>query len=45
MFLHGVTDSSASWDAIAPSFVDDYQVMAVDLRGHGQSDKPATGYS
>ena len=45
MFLHGVTDSSASWDAIAPSFVDDYRVMAVDLRGHGQSDKPATGYS
>jgi pimeloyl-ACP methyl ester carboxylesterase len=45
VFLHGVTDSSASWDAIASSFVDDYRVMAVDLRGHGQSDKPATGYS
>jgi pimeloyl-ACP methyl ester carboxylesterase len=45
VLLHGVTDSSASWDAIAPSFVDDYRVMAVDLRGHGQSDKPATGYS
>ncbi len=45
MFLHGVTDSSASWDAIAPSFVDDYRVMAFDLRGHGQSDKLDTRYS
>jgi len=42
---HGVTDSSASWDAIAPRFVDNYRVMAFDLRGHGQSDKLDTRYS
>ena len=34
----------ASSRAIAPSVVVDYRVMAVP-RGHGQSDKPATGYS
>lgn len=45
LFLHGITSSSDSWDAIAPSFVDDYRVMAFDLRGHGQSAKPDTGYS
>ncbi len=39
VFLHGITGSSNSWDAIAPSFVDDYRVMAFDLRGHGQSGK------
>jgi pimeloyl-ACP methyl ester carboxylesterase len=45
VFLHGITGSSNSWDAIAPSFVDDYHVMAFDLRGHGQSGKPDGGYS
>lgn len=45
ILLHGATSSSNSWDAIAPSFVDDYRVMAFDLRGHGQSDKPESGYS
>jgi pimeloyl-ACP methyl ester carboxylesterase len=45
VFLHGITNSSNSWDAIAPSFVDDYRVMAFDLRGHGQSSKPDSGYS
>ena len=44
VFLHGITGSSNSWDAIAPSFVDDYRVMAFDLRGHGQSGKPDSGY-
>ena len=44
MFVHGITGSSNSWDAIAPSFVDDYRVMAFDLRGHGQSAKPDSGY-
>jgi pimeloyl-ACP methyl ester carboxylesterase len=45
IFLHGITSSSNSWDVIAPSFVDDYRVMAFDLRGHGQSGKPDSGYS
>ena len=45
VFLHGITSSSNSWDDIAPSFVDDYRVIAFDLRGHGQSDKPDAGYS
>jgi len=45
IFLHGITGSSNSWDAIAPSFVDDYRVMAFDLRGHGQSGKLDSGYS
>ena len=45
VFLQGITSSCDSWDAIAPGFVDDYRVMAFDLRGHGQSAKPDAGYS
>ncbi len=45
VLLHGVTSSSTSWDHIAPEFASRYRVMALDLRGHGQSSKPARGYT
>jgi pimeloyl-ACP methyl ester carboxylesterase len=45
IFLHGVTDRCETWDLVAPRFADDYQVMAFDLRGHGLSDRPASGYA
>ena len=45
IFLHGVTSSATSWEKIAPEFAADYSVMAFDLRGHGLSSKPASGYS
>ncbi|MQG57575.1 MAG: alpha/beta hydrolase [SAR202 cluster bacterium] len=44
VFLHGVTSNCGSWDVVAPNFVERRHVMAIDLRGHGLSDKPESGY-
>lgn len=42
VLLHGFTASSAQWQytGIAGELAKDYQVILVDLRGHGKSDKP-----
>lgn len=44
LFLAGVGNSAHSFDDIAPKFNDRFRVLALTRRGHGQSDKPATGY-
>jgi len=43
--LHGITANCRSWDCLASSLAIHHQVMAMDLRGRGLSDKPPTGYS
>ena len=43
--VHGLTANCRCWDTIAQSLAPDCRVLAVDLRGRGFSDKPATGYS
>lgn len=40
VLLHGFTGSAASWEPIARRLSEHYQVIAVDLLGHGHSDKP-----
>ncbi|MEG1497621.1 MAG: alpha/beta hydrolase [Clostridiales bacterium] len=40
IFIHGMTDNSRSWSLIAPYFTDKYHVYMMDLRGHGDTDKP-----
>lgn len=45
LLLHGITNSAAVWEDIAPEFADRYRVMALDLRGHGESSKPPRGYA
>ncbi len=42
IFLHGGGANAHWWDHIAPSFADRFHVVALDFRGHGDSDKPAT---
>lgn len=37
ILLHGGMDHARSWDRIAEAFVDDFRVLAPDLRGHGDS--------
>ena len=37
LLLHGWTQSSAYWKSYIPSLAGDYQVYALDLRGHGQT--------
>lgn len=40
VLLHGWPSSSALWDKIIPGLSRDFYVLAPDLPGHGQSDKP-----
>lgn len=40
VMLHGWPSSSALWDKIIPGLSKDFYVIAPDLPGHGQSDKP-----
>ena len=43
--LHGDMRTSRSWDAIARHLRDSYRVVALDSRGHGDSDWPDSGYT
>lgn len=45
LFIHGLGSSARDWEAQAKFFSADYRVILVDLRGHGQSDKPKEEYS
>jgi pimeloyl-ACP methyl ester carboxylesterase len=38
LFIHGMYAHSHWWDFIAPSFIDDYNVVAMNLTGMGDSD-------
>ncbi|MBN1429894.1 MAG: alpha/beta hydrolase [Anaerolineae bacterium] len=44
LLLHGLAGTSHIWDLVAPLLVEDAKVIALDIRGHGQSDKPENGY-
>jgi pimeloyl-ACP methyl ester carboxylesterase len=41
-FLHGGSAHAHWWDAVAPPFADRYDVIALDQRGHGESDWPTS---
>ena len=41
--LHGWLDNAGSFDFLAPLLTDDWQVVALDLRGHGRSSHIAPG--
>ena len=38
LFLHGGSAHAHWWDFVAPAFVEDFHVLALDQRGHGESD-------
>ena len=44
LFLAGASNSAHIFDDIAPKFTYRFRVLALTRRGHGQSDKPETGY-
>jgi lipase len=45
LLLHGLASAARIWDLVAPLLADrGYLVIALDQRGHGESDKPNTGY-
>jgi pimeloyl-ACP methyl ester carboxylesterase len=45
IMLHGLTDSWFSFSRILPALPASYHIYALDLRGHGDSDRPARGYT
>jgi pimeloyl-ACP methyl ester carboxylesterase len=42
---HGLTANHTCWQSMADILAPDYRLIAYDLRGRGESDKPAKGYS
>ena len=45
LFLHGWAQSSRVWShQLTGPLADSYRLIAADLRGHGDSDAPLTGY-
>ena len=39
LLLHGMRDSALSWDTFAHAMSDEYRVLSLDSRGHGDSDR------
>ena len=44
VLLHGLASTHRIWDFVAPLLAQDFRVVALDQRGHGESDKPGGGY-
>ncbi len=44
ILLHGFPETSFAWRFQIPVLAQHYRVIAPDLRGYGETDKPATGY-
>lgn len=45
LLIHGIGDSSATWAELIPELARHHTVIAPDLLGHGDSDKPRGDYS
>jgi len=44
LMIHGIGSTGASWEATVPTLAEVVTPIAIDLRGHGDSGKPAHGY-
>lgn len=44
ILLHGLASSAQIWNLVAPRLATQFRVIAVDQRGHGESDQPEAGY-
>jgi pimeloyl-ACP methyl ester carboxylesterase len=45
LLVHGITNSSASWEPVLPQLGRHFTIIAPDLLGHGDSAKPRGDYS
>ena len=45
LLIHGVGDNSTTWESVHTKLAQRYTVIAPDLLGHGESDKPRADYS
>ena len=44
VLIHGITDDGLCWAPVAEALAKNYDVIMVDVRGHGKSDAPKDGY-
>jgi non-heme chloroperoxidase len=44
LFLHGMGDTPHRYDDLAPRFTNQFRVLGLTRRGHGESEIPETGY-
>jgi pimeloyl-ACP methyl ester carboxylesterase len=44
LFLHGIGDTPHIFDVLAPKFTNQFRVLGLTRRGHGESEIPDTGY-
>jgi haloacetate dehalogenase len=44
VLLHGFPETSYAWRYQIPELAKKYRIIAPDLRGYGETDKPTTGY-
>jgi pimeloyl-ACP methyl ester carboxylesterase len=45
LLLHGITNSSETWERVAPRLAEHFTLIAPDLLGHGRSATPRGDYS
>ena len=45
LLIHGIGDNADSWEDVLPELAEEFTVIAPDLLGHGESDKPRADYS
>lgn len=45
LLLHGLGDGALVWGSLGEALADRYHIAAPDMRGHGESSKPETGYT
>ena len=46
LFIHGFSQCWLAWSRqLSSDLADDYRLVAIDMRGHGLSDKPREGYT
>lgn len=45
LLLHGLADSACVWTSFGNYLSNRYHIVAPDMRGHGESSKPKTGYT
>ncbi|MEV0058671.1 alpha/beta fold hydrolase [Nocardia sp. NPDC050718] len=45
LLIHGISDSSGTWAPVFDALAEHFTVLAPDLLGHGESDKPRADYA
>lgn len=45
VLVHGMTDHGAYWSRVARALEDSYDLVMYDMRGHGRSATPTSGYT